>query len=82
MTIIKAKFNVDPNWKLMTTDELQSQQKAIKNLKSNNNNATFNSLPITEKNKLSTILAPAQIYKIIVCKLNRKLKTKNYTNKN
>lgn len=71
----KANFTVDPNWKLITTEEMLEQQKYLKNAKSSPNKEL--SLSITEKNKLSTILTPAQIYKIIVCK-REKGKIKQY----
>lgn len=61
---------MDPNWKLMTTEELANQQRSVKTIKSvASMQSKESSLSLTERNKLSTILTPAQIYKIIVCKM-------------
>ena len=64
--LILAKFQVNPDWKLITSEELTNQEKLLKNA---TNSQSPNAIALMrDKEKVSLQLTPAQIYKIIVSK--------------
>ena len=65
-------FQVNPDWKLLTTEELARQEKKFKAMPTQETLAvgkSKSSVGLRDRDKVSSQLTPAQIYKIIVSKL-------------
>ena len=64
-----SKFQVNPEWQLITSEELtQQEQKLLQKSTSTKKalHASSNALNVRDKDKVNLQLTPAQIYKIIV----------------
>lgn len=64
-------FHVNPDWKLLTTEELAKQEKKFKAMPTQETPAvgkSKSSVGLRDRDKVSSQLTPAQIYKIIVSK--------------